>query len=405
MPNPADSGGVPTRVLICSGFFESSLPSYREYAYSSELVRLGYDVTLMCGDRSQIWARSRVKLTPTNPMSQDQEFVRSTGVQLLRRHVFMRYSDFVLYRPQLKAIRDADIVHIIEFRQGVTVLVAILAKMFGKPVVYDHEQRGDRTEKWYSRVDSILRRVLIAVGSTTVERVRHTVLANLKHFRANSLRSTESTFAPLGADPTKFYFDAQERADGRRRLGIGGDERCAIVSGKIHHFKRIPDVVRACQAAGWRLLIVGDVAADVAGELRSCAGETTTILPPVDAAGLRALYAVADLAIFTTFTLSYWEALATGAKLLVPRTEFTKFALDNDPTISFYGEPALFSIPDEQYREDAQIEPLLTAALRTIAPGDHAPNLRFSSPNQVAALAESYEEILSRRRPMAMAAR
>lgn len=387
-----------TRVLICSGFFESSLPSYREYAYSRELARLGYDVTLMCGDQSQIWSRSRINLQPTDPTVDDAEFVRSTGVHLERRAVFARYSDLVLYLPNLKSIRRADIVHVIEFRQGVTLLVAILAKLFGKPVVYDHEQRGDRTAKWYSRVDSVVRRVLIAIGSLTVDRVRHTVLANLQHFQANALRKVESTFAPIGADPSQFYFDEKEREEGCRALSIARDERCAIVSGKIHGAKRISDVALACRRAGWRLIVVGDVTPDVAEQLRAKGGDGLIIRPPVPADELRALYNVADLAIFTTFTLSYWEASATGLKLLVPRSDFTQFVFTGDENVTLFGEPTMFEVQDEQYRAGVDIAPMVETALRSIEPGDHAPNLKFSSPRQVAALAATYEDILARRR-------
>ena len=209
------------RVLLVSGFFESQLVSFREYAYSKELADLGHDVTLMCGDQSYIWSKSRVRLPVTEPGKDDRAFVASTGVRLLRRQVFFRLSDLVLYRPSLAAIRQADVVHVIEFRQGITALVALLARAMGKPVVYDHEQRGDRTARWYSRVDSWLRRLLILAGSFTVDCVRHTVTANRDHFRSCTPRAVEMMWAPLGADPRRFYFDAAERAAVRRELGVG----------------------------------------------------------------------------------------------------------------------------------------------------------------------------------------
>jgi len=62
-------------VLVASGFFESELPSYREYSYCQQLAAAGHEVTLMCGDQSQIWSRSRVKLKATNPTARDAEFV------------------------------------------------------------------------------------------------------------------------------------------------------------------------------------------------------------------------------------------------------------------------------------------------------------------------------------------
>ena len=157
--------------------------------------------------------------------------------------------------------------HVIEFRQGITAVVALLARALGKPVVYDHEQRGDRTARWYSRVDSWLRRLLILAGSFTVDCVRHTVTANRDHFRSCTPRPVEMMWAPLGADPRRFYFDAAEREAERREIGVGPKERVAIMTGKLHATKHVTDVVRACRAAGVRLVLVGTIPAEVRAEL------------------------------------------------------------------------------------------------------------------------------------------
>ncbi len=63
----------PLRVLLVSGFFESQLVSFREYAYSKELADLGHEVTLMCGDQSYIWSKSRVRLPVTDPAKDDRD--------------------------------------------------------------------------------------------------------------------------------------------------------------------------------------------------------------------------------------------------------------------------------------------------------------------------------------------
>ncbi|MFL5306244.1 MAG: hypothetical protein ACJ8F1_13585 [Polyangia bacterium] len=389
---------TPMRVLLVSGFFESQLVSFREYAYSKELADLGHDVTLMCGDQSYIWSKSRVRLPVTEPGKDDGAFVAATGVRLLRRRVFFRLSDLVLYRPSLAAIRQADVVHVIEFRQGITALVALLARAMGKPVVYDHEQRGDRTARWYSRVDSWVRRLLILAGSFTVDCVRHTVTANRDHFRSCTPRTVEMMWAPLGADPRRFYFDPAERDAVRRELGVAPDERVAIMTGKLHASKHVADVVRACRAAGVRLILVGTVPPDVRAELEGLGLATEILLPQVPAERLRALFNAADVAIFTTFTVSYWEAHATGLRLVLPATEFTRLAFDGDPAVSPFGGADLFSIADEEYRPGVDLAPLIAQALAGAAASvARTSQTTFSSTETGRRLAALYQRIVSRR--------
>ncbi|HEY4366340.1 MAG TPA: hypothetical protein VGN07_03840 [Steroidobacteraceae bacterium] len=382
------------RILLSSGFFESELPSFREYSYSKELAALGHDVTLMCGDQSYVWKHSRVRLPSTNPTRNDADFAATTGVVVLRRHVFLRVSDFVLYWPLLSAIRRADVVHVIEFRQGITVLVALLARLFGKPVVYDHEQRGDRTEKWYSRVDSQFRRILIFIGSLTVSRVRHTVLANREHFLSCTPRRVPMIFAPLGVDPKRFYYDSEARERVRAELNLRPQERAAVMSGKLHKLKRVFDVAKACQKAGIRLILVGTIAPDVAAQLQSLEAGTVIVLPQATPERLRDIYNAADFAVFTTFSVSYWEAHSTGVQLILPGTQFTSHVFDSDPHVTTFGDPAMFRVQDEEYVEGADITNAVHLALLKEIPGDRQSRMRFSAADQCAQLAKMYGELV-----------
>lgn len=382
------------RILLGSGFFESELPSFREYSYSKELAALGHEVTLMCGDQSYVWTGSLVKLPQTQPVRHDAEFSATTGVTVLRRHVFLRVSDFVLYWPVISAIRNADVVHIIEFRQGITVLIAWLARLFGKPVVYDHEQRGDRTARLYSRIDSLFRRLLIFLGSLTVSCVRHTVLANKEHFLSCTPRKVPTMFAPLGVDPERFYFDAAARTRVRDELGLDRTQRVAVMSGKLHKLKHVTDVARACRSAHVRLILVGTIAPDVDAELTAAGIHDAIRLGQADADRLRDVYNAADFVIFTTFSVSYWEAYATGAHLLVPATDFSKLVFADDPNVSRFGDAAMFRVPDEEYRAGIDISPFIERALTGATPRERISRMRFSAPDQCAALAQLYASLL-----------
>ena len=383
------------RVLLGSGFFESELPSFREYSYSKELAQLGHEVTLMCGDQSYVWGRSRVRLPASNPSRNDQEFAAATGVSVLRRHIFFRVSDFVLYWPVLAEIRRADVVHVIEFRQGITVLIALLARLFGKPVVYDHEQRGDRTEKWYSRVDSVFRRMLIFIGSLTVSCVRHTVLANREHFLSCTPRKVPTMFAPLGVDPQRFFHDEQARTRVRAELGLQPQERVAVMSGKLHRLKHVSDVARACERAGVRLVLVGTIAPEVAEELQAIRAGTLIVLNQATPDRLREIYNAADLAIFTTFSVSYWEAYATGVHLVLPATAFTERVFAKDANVSTFGRADMFRVADEEYREGVDIADYVHGALQAPPPGARQSRMRFSAADQCVELAKVYASLVS----------
>jgi glycosyltransferase involved in cell wall biosynthesis len=381
------------RILIASGFFESELPSYREYSYSKELAALGHDVTVMCGDQSHIWRFGRGGLQPTNPMSADLEFGRGTGVSLLRRKVFFRVSDFLLYIPSLVAIRDADVVHVIEFRQGVTLLVAILARAFDKPVVYDHEQRGDRISRWYSRVDSLFRRMLVFAGSWCVDCVRHTVLANRDHFRSCTPRKVEMIFAPLGADPERFYYDPEERIRVREELRISPQTRTAVMSGKLHALKRVVDVVRACRCAGVRLILIGSLTKDVRAEIDELGRGDEIFLPAGESARLRAVYCAADFAIFTTFTLSYWEAYGTGIQLVVPDTAFSTLVFNGDANVVRFGSPNMFRVADEEYLPGADLVGPLIDSIAKAPLQRRLSRSRFRPSTQARELVELYSRL------------
>jgi hypothetical protein len=75
------------RVLLGSGLFESQLLSFREHSYSKELALLGRRVISMCGDRSYVWNRSRVRLPVTDPTANDRRLAETTDVCVLR-HTF-----------------------------------------------------------------------------------------------------------------------------------------------------------------------------------------------------------------------------------------------------------------------------------------------------------------------------
>ncbi|HSS38570.1 MAG TPA: hypothetical protein VLT58_07360, partial [Polyangia bacterium] len=110
------------------------------------------------------------------------------------------------------------------------------------------------------------------------------------------------------------------------------------------------------------------------------------------------LFNAADLAIFTTFTVSYWEAHATGLRLVLPATEFTRLAFGEDPAVTAFGAADLFSIPDEEYRSGVDLAPLIAQALVTVEPQvPRTSRSTFSSTEGGRRLSDLYRRVVGRR--------
>lgn len=358
--------------LIVSAFFESGMPSLREAQYAKALSEAGAAVTLFVSTGSNVWKYNRAGLTPTDPAKNDVAISKEFGFRVVRRRALLRLSDFFVIWPPIKLIWSSDVVHVIEFRQGFTVLVAILAKLLGKPVIYDHEQRGDRHYSLLHTLDSAMRRCLIFVGSFFVDCVRHTVVANGQHFKSSTLRRPPMFMRPLGGDESRFFFDAERRKAFRSRLNVTESDRVIAFTGKLTEDKRILDVVKASKAAQSILVLAGRmderiwqriVELGLADNIRRLEW-----LSPVD---LASLYSASDVVIFTTFSLSYWEAALTGAKVVVPKSHFFDAVLHDQENFFGFGDPGMFTVEDEQYKSDVNlVEPIAEALRKALANRD-----------------------------------
>ena len=211
---------IKKNILICSGFTETELYSFRENVYPNLITKnKDWNVTIYTSNQSWIWKYNRAKKKQTIPNQYDDVIQKNKQIKIIRKTPLIRFSDFLIMPIPFKLIKNSDLIHIIEFRQGFGVFIALFAKLMGKPVIYDHEQRGDRHYTILHSLDSLIRRFFIRIGSLFVDHVRHTVIANKKHFLQNSFREKISmSLTPLGADPNKFYYD-QKLRDEKRKFG------------------------------------------------------------------------------------------------------------------------------------------------------------------------------------------
>lgn len=387
------------KVLLVSGFTETEINSFREIQYSRVLAERGWEVEIRTSTESYIWKYNRAKLASTVPARFDDELQSKYNIRINRSAPLVRFSDFILLPISVSAVRSADVVHIIEFRQGLSVVYAALAKLLGKPVIYDHEQRGDRHYTWLHTPDSAFRRLLIRLGSLFPDVVRHTVIANRDHFVRNSWSRNKLMFAPLAADERVFFYSDELRMNMRARLGIKPDEKVVVISGKIDAVKRTEDAARAVHEAGYKLILVGRMTDDVRKKFLAYESASILLLPHSSPAEINALYNAADAALFTTFSISYWEALSTGLQIIVPRTQFSEMALPEAQT-TLFGNEEMFLVPEEQYRPDADVRRDVRQALsaKPLQPQARSTVPDFLWPARAKELIELYEHVCSRGR-------
>jgi glycosyltransferase involved in cell wall biosynthesis len=137
---------------------------------------------------------------------------------------------------------------------------------------------------------------------------------------------------PLGFDPAVFSHDT---ATGRswREGRAWGDDLVVAVTGKVHARKRADLVAGACERIllerGVHLALAGDVDADVLASIKAAAPDLNRsgrvhVLPMLGRHDLAALYNAADIVCFARLpSISIYEAVGTGAKVVVGRDRFS----------------------------------------------------------------------------------
>lgn len=381
--------------LIC-GFFDSTLQSFRENQFARRLAERGHSVRVFTSDESIRWKWNRAGSPTNDPTANDLEYNNISRLTLDRRKAYFRLGDLVLFRLSKSDLAGFDIVHVLDFRQGITAVAARLAKSIGLPVIYDHEQRGDRVGSLFHIADNRVRKAFIRYGAKAPTIVRHTVRSNREFFeRVAPFYKNKFCLSPLGADEQIFYVDTEVRKRRRAQLGLSPSEFMWLMTGKIEVEKRIDQVAFALRKHGKALFIAGDVSERALMDLRG--HDNVKLLGKVSQSEVSELYNAADCCIFTTFTLSYWEALACGSKILVPSTKFSDEYLGGRSEVFRFGASEMFSIEEERYRAEIDIAPLIESQIPAVesAKGDRLTPHWLSWGSRIDELEAQYRELIS----------
>lgn len=192
------------------------------------------------------------------------------------------------------------------------------------------------------------------------------------------LQPDEVGLIPLGFDPSTFHFDAAARQRLRSLRGWSSDTVVAV-TGKLHPRKRVDVVAAACaraarRGAAIRLVLAGDIDPDHLRQTIEASGplardDRLTVLPMLPKSDLADLYLAADVVVFPRLpSISIYEAIGTGAKVVVGKDAFADWLHGLHPGIESVEEAGLHEVllPHE-HREQVAAEAAAVFSWRVVS--------------------------------------
>ncbi|KOA20578.1 putative glycosyl transferase [Clostridium homopropionicum DSM 5847] len=310
------------KILFIIGFYMSN-HSYRENYYAKLLEEYGHQVKVITSDIyypfSNLTKQRRLNLVREEVS--DKFVERREHKFLLKDMVYFSFKDvFDTFRP--------DIVHLMEGRQLISYFASEEAKKKNIPVIYEHEQRTDFGSFLGVIRNKIINRHLIkntARNSTGIRTVSRESLEYLSNIISTDNKIVE--VATLGYNDKIFKMNNSCRNKVRNELSVKADEFLIITSGKFLGNKKLNLLVKSFLSAKannskMRMIIVGEINEDISIYLDN---SDIIIIPQlVNENRLNELFNAADLAIWTRYTISYFQSLGTGCPILVPNFKYTQ---------------------------------------------------------------------------------
>lgn len=325
------------KVLHCIGFHDSRL-YYRTNYYLEELARSHTCQPLMLtGDLS------------FPHIGQKKERIRrdepALSYGLRRERAFFHLRDAVAFRTS-KAIRDfrPDIAHLYEGRQFAPYLAARTCVRLGIPFVYEPEQRSDGSSlagRAWSRLVARPWIRFLAEKSALIRVVTPGALEYLNQVCGRDL-SAKTVLVTLAYNERDFFPDADLRKAFRAREGLADGLIGVGLTGKFSPQKKIEAAIEGFKRAAngrMRLFIQGAFESGYREKiLAACAGDPKISVRDglLDRRRLNEFYNGMDYLLWTSPTNSFFEALGTDTKIIVPFGDATRHLISEN--IIFYGD-------------------------------------------------------------------
>ena len=267
--------------------------------------------------------------------------------KLIRIRPYFYYKDFIYFNFK-KFINkvNPDLVHLYDGIQFLPYWVAKYCKKKNIPFIYEHEQRHfSKNIFGLARFYFVTRwQIKFLANNARIIRVANEgSKIFLEKICAEKVKN-KIIKSPIGYPKNIFFYDFRIEQNERDRLGIAINETILCTTGKFIRDKQVHNLIRefiASKKDNWLLIVQGIATDDYWAEIIKAANGCPRVLlrrELLSPENLNKLINICDYAIFTSATTSYFEALGSGSKILVPNGSATD--LLEDEFIIKYGDIA-----------------------------------------------------------------
>jgi len=313
------------RILHCIGFFDKNY-LYREYYYTKYLSEIpGNQVYILTSNKSYPFKHE--KKTSFKP-----GVYKSGKIIIIRKFVLLQYTDWVffLYKRIIDRI-NPDVLHFYECRQYITYKVAKYCSKKNIRLIYEHEQR-DMGSSLLGRIRAVfftirwLKKIMPYVDKVRV------VTPGGKKFLLDNVNSSitdKIAVETLAYDKHVFFLDRHLREKYRKENKLDDNIIVIGTTGKFYPAKKIEVIINAfleTKRDDLFLIIMGvgeDFYVKRIKEMIINKKQILFVKKFLNKDNLNIFFNGIDYALWTMPTISFFEAIGTNLKIIIPSGQGT----------------------------------------------------------------------------------
>lgn len=263
---------------------------------------------------------------------------------IIRQKPFFKMGTMVIY-PFRKILNNfnPDVVHIYEVLHLVSFFAIIYCYIKRIPILYEHEQRDHGLTVRGKIRSFIFSNILIRIINPLIAEIRVATPGASNFLQNYGINKNKIYISSLAYNSNINKFNNEERVRFREFYSIPFDKKIICTTGSFSSEKKIGIIINAFKNS---LSIRNDIYLLIIGKIECKIVEESLKELPIDSylyiqnflstIDLNKAYCASDLGIWVNPTISYFEALGTGLKILIPFGEVTNHL--TSPLINFYGK-------------------------------------------------------------------
>jgi len=324
------------KIAYCIGFYDRNF-NYREKLYAEYFSQIeGIEVYILT---------SNLPYPSTNKTKKkfDTGTTKEGNITVIRRHQVFKFHDIIFFKFKNTILQiNPDVVHVFDPRQYITYKIAKFAFRKNITAILEHEQRteGGRllgrirskllTNKWIKKTIRYCSVIDVATPGAK------NYLVDLDSKSENKIN-----ILPLCYDERFFYYDRCLYQSFREKYKVQKGKIIIGISGKFTKNKKLELIIEAFNETNrndFLLFIVGETENGYLKKLRKLINNNKRILfinRLLNTAELNEFFNGIDYGIWTSPTISFFEAIGTGLYIIIPYGSATKHLISKN--IIFYG--------------------------------------------------------------------